>query len=151
MKVYIGADHRGYAMKGKVIKILEGLEIDVVDVGTHDSEQSSDYPKYAYKVAAGVAQSKTDRGILICMSGIGQSIAANKVRGAYAALCYNVESAKSSRVHNNANVLVLGTKIVKQKDLSKIIKIWLTTEFEGGRHRRRINQIKKMEKGGVLK
>ena len=83
----------------------------------------------------------------MCMSGIGQAMAANKVRGAYAALCYNAESAALSRKHNNANILVLGSKFVKPKDLAKILRTWLNTEFEGGRHRRRVNQIKKIEKG----
>ena len=147
MIVYIGSDHRGYKLKDYIKKILEKLEIDVVDVGTHDGPKSCDYPKFAYKVATPVAKSKNARGILVCLSGIGQSIAANKVKGAYAALCYNVNSAEMSRRHNNSNVLVIGVKITKKKDLPKIVKTWLTTEFEGGRHRRRINQIKKIEKG----
>ena len=146
MKIYIGADHRGYDFKVKIIKILNAGGHQVVDVGTYDNKISCDYPEFAYKVATEVAKSRKARGILVCMSGIGQAIAANKVKGAYAALCYNVESAKLSRMHNNSNILVLGAKSVKQKALSEIIEIWLNTEFEGGRHKRRFNLIKKMEK-----
>ena len=151
MKVYIGADHRGYDFKAKIITILESQGHSVVDVGTHEKSISSDYPRFAYKVATNVAKSRNSRGILVCMSGIGQAIAANKVKGAYAALCYNVESAKFSRLHNNSNILVLGAKSVDKKELSRIIKVWLNTEFEGGRHRRRFNLIKKMEKGLKIK
>jgi len=147
MKVYIGADHRGYDFKKKIIKILNGQKHDVVDMGSYEPTTSCDYPKIAYKVASKVAKLRNGRGVLVCMSGIGQAMAANKVRGAYAALCYNARSAALSRKHNNANILVLGAKFVKQREISKILKTWLNTEFEGGRHRRRVNQIKKMEKG----
>jgi RpiB/LacA/LacB family sugar-phosphate isomerase len=151
MKVYIGADHRGYAFKKKIVRILKNFGCAVVDMGTHDDVKSCDYPKLAYQVATRVAKSKNDRGMLVCMSGVGQTIAANKVKGAYAALCHTVEGAKLAREHNNSNILVLGAKFVKSKDLSKIIQTWLETEFEGGRHLRRINQIKRIEKGHVLK
>jgi ribose 5-phosphate isomerase B len=147
MKIYIGADHRGYHFKKKIQKILKDQGYDVLDVGTFDSTESCDYPHIAYKVASKVAQLRTSRGILVCMSGIGQAVAANKVRGAYAALCYNAASAALSRKHNNANILVLGAKFVKMKDLEKILKIWLSTKFEGGRHQRRVNQIRSIEKG----
>jgi RpiB/LacA/LacB family sugar-phosphate isomerase len=147
MKIFIGADHRGYRFKNRIMSLLNALGYDVVDMGTYDPAVSCDYPKIAYKVATKVAKSKDGRGILLCMSGIGQTIAANKVRGAYAALCYNVTSAALSRQHNNSNILVLGSKFVKPKDISRILRTWLTTKFEGGRHQRRINQIKKMEKG----
>jgi len=147
MKIYIGADHRGVQFKERIKKILSRHRVDVIDMGAYDDSQSCDYPKVAYKVAKAVAKSKTDRGILLCMSGIGQAMAANKVPGAYAALCYNVESAKLSRQHNNSNILVLGAKFVKQQSLPLLIKTWLTTEFEGGRHQRRLNQVKRIEKG----
>ena len=147
MKIFIGADHRGYQFKNKIIGLLEKQGHKVVDMGSYDSVSSCDYPKIAYKVATQVAKSRTGRGVLLCMSGIGQAMAANKVRGAYAALCHNVKSAELSRQHNNANILVLGSKFVNPKDLSKILRTWLNTEFEGGRHQRRINQIKKIEKG----
>lgn len=147
MKVYIGADHRGYDFKKKIVKILGDQGQNVVDMGAHDPAAAHDYPKIAYKVAREVARSRNGRGILVCMSGIGQAMAANKVRGAYAALCYNAESAALSRRHNNANVLVLGAKFVRAGELKRILQAWLNTKFEGGRHRRRINQIKRMEKG----
>lgn len=151
MKVFIGADHRGVDFKNKIKKILEKLGVETLDLGAYDAVQSCDYPKIAYKVAKRVTAEKNGRGVLLCMSGIGQAMAANKVPGALAALCYNVESAKLSRRHNNSNILVLGAKFVKQKDLPRLIKTWLTTEFEGGRHRRRLNQIKRIEKGLPLK
>ena len=147
MKVYIGADHRGVNFKAKIIGVLEKLGHEAVDVGAFDETKSCDYPKVAYQVGTNVAKGRTGRGILVCMSGIGQAMAANKVKGAYAALCYNAEAAKLSRQHNNANILVIGAKFVKQTELTKIVKSFLTTEFEGGRHQRRVNQIKKMEKG----
>ena len=146
MKVFIGADHRGYNFKKRIIAMLEKQGYSVEDMGSYDSAVSCDYPKIAYKVATRVARSQKDRGILLCMSGIGQAMAANKVRGAYAALCHNARSAMLSRQHNNANILVLGAKFTQPKELPKILKTWLTTEFEGGRHQRRINQIKKIEK-----
>ena len=147
MKIYIGADHRGFALKKHVTKILEDLKYDIVDMGVCQKDKVCDYPLIAQKVGRSVARSKTAKGILICMSGLGQTIAANKVRGAYAALCYNATTAKLSRLHNNANILVLAAKFVKQKDLKKILVTWLKTEFEAGRHLRRFNQIKKIEKG----
>ncbi len=147
MKVYIGADHRGVSFKEKIKKILNDQGHDPVDVGAYEVTASCDYPKIAYKVAKAVAKLRNGRGVLVCMSGIGQAMAANKVRGAYAALCYNADSAALSRKHNNANILVLGSKFVKPSEIGKILRIWLNTEFEGGRHRRRVNQIKKIEKG----
>ena len=150
MKIFIGADHRGVQFKEKIKGILAKLKVQVEDMGTLDESQPCDYPKVSYKVAKKVASTPNGRGILLCMSGIGQAIAANKVPGAYAALCYNVTSAKLSRQHNNSNILVLGAKFVKPRDLSRLIKTWLTTEFEGGRHQRRVNQIKKIEQGKKL-
>jgi len=146
LKIFIGADHRGYSYKEKIIKILKNLHYLVEDLGAYDDKMSCDYPQIAYKVAKRVAGSKSARGILVCMSGIGQAIAANKVRGAYAALCYNATSAKLSRAHNNANILVLSAKFVKASQLKKIIAVWLTTGFEGGRHERRVRQIRDIEK-----
>lgn len=147
MKIFIGADHRGIDLKKRVAQILKAQGLDVIDLGSHDAAKSCDYPKIAYTVANEVSKTRHSRGILVCMSGIGQAIAANKVRGAYAALCYNTESASLSRKHNNANILVMGSKFVKPKDIGRILQVWLNTEFEGGRHRRRFNQIRKMEKG----
>ena len=146
MKIYIGADHRGVELKEKIIKILNSLDHDVINCGTNDPHVSCDYPKIAYQVAAQVVKTKKSFGMLVCMSGIGHTIAANKVRGAYAALCYNAEAAQLSRQHNNANILVLGAKFIKPKDLKKIVTLWLSTSFEGGRHLRRFKQIQAIEK-----
>lgn len=146
MKIYIGADHRGFLLKDKIVKLLGRRGYAVEDVGTFDEANSCDYPKVAYRVAKAVAKTRGSRGILVCMSGIGQAIAANKVRGAYAALCYNAEVAALSRQHNNANILVLGAKFVKEKETPKILDAWLAAEFEGGRHGRRFKQIRKIEK-----
>ena len=146
MKIFIGADHRGYALKQKIGAILKKEGFSVVDVGTYEEGVPCDYPKMAYDVATKVAKSKDARGILVCMTGIGHSIAANKVPGAYAALCYNKEAAALSRQHNNANILVLGAKFVEESEMFEIIKIWLNEKFEGGRHLRRVKQIKAIEK-----
>ena len=145
MKVFIGADHRGFALKQKISEILKKQGYSVEDVGTYVPDEPCDYPKMAYAVATGVASSKGARGILVCMTGIGHTIAANKVPGVYAALCYNKEAAALSRRHNNANVLVLGAKFVGESAMFEIIKVWLAAEFEGGRHLRRVKQIKAIE------
>ncbi len=147
MKIYIGADHRGFKLKKKIAQILKSLGYETEDLGTNTDKVSCDYPKIAYQLASRVARSKQGRGILVCLSGLGQVIAANKVCGAYAALCCTSEAARLSRQHNNANILVLGAKFVKSGEIRQIVKIWLETEFEGGRHQRRVNQIKKIEKG----
>lgn len=147
MKIYIGADHRGFKLKEEIIKILKSFQYEVIDLGTDTDKVSCDYPKIAFELASKVAQSKQDRGILVCMSGLGQVIAANKVKGAYAALCSTSEAARLSRQHNNANILVLGAKFLKRNHIRPIVKTWLETEFEGGRHQRRVNQIKRIERG----
>lgn len=146
MNVYIGADHRGVSYKAKIIDILTELGHGVYDVGAYDSKASCDYPKSALEVGQAVAKNRNTIGILVCMSGIGQTIAANKVKGVLAALCYNPTAAKLSRQHNNANVLVLSSKFVKNNQLKRIIKTFIETKFEGGRHLRRVNQIRKIEK-----
>lgn len=146
MKIFIGADHRGFKLKKQLIRYLKSKKYDVVDVGTHTDEVSCDYPKISEKVAKAVTGTKNGVGILACMTGIGHSIAANKIRGARAALCYNKQAAFLSRSHNNANILVVGSKFVKPKDMAGIVTVWLKTSFEGGRHLRRVNQIKKIEK-----
>ncbi|MBL8014539.1 MAG: ribose 5-phosphate isomerase B [Candidatus Omnitrophica bacterium] len=145
MKIFIGSDHRGFALKQKIGAMLNDMKLPVVDVGTDREDVPCDYPKIAYEVSQNVAKSKNSRGILVCMSGIGHSIAANKVRGVYAALCYNKEAAVLSRQHNNSNVLVVGSKFVSENDIYEMVKIWLAEEFEGGRHLRRVDQIKAIE------
>ncbi|MBF0531583.1 MAG: ribose 5-phosphate isomerase B [Candidatus Omnitrophica bacterium] len=147
MKIFIGADHRGYLLKSKIVAILEKAGHDVVDAGTHTAQQSCDYPLVAYGVASRVSRDKNSRGILICMSGNGQVIAANKVKGAYAALCYNLASARLCRQHNNANILVIGAMSLKAAQLKTIVTTWLATPFEGGRHLRRFKMIQKIEQG----
>jgi RpiB/LacA/LacB family sugar-phosphate isomerase len=146
MKIFVGADHRGFQLKKKIDDILKGLGHEVVDLGTHQEGVDCDYPQIAYKVAVEVVRNPGSRGILLCMTGIGHSIAANKVPGIYAALVYNKQAAALSRQHNDSNVLVLGSKYVDTAEMSEIIKIWLLTEFEGGRHLRRKEQIQKIER-----
>ena len=146
LRIFIGADHRGFPLKERIVKLLSRRGCAVEDMGAFDGGRTCDYPRVARKVASAVARSKGSLGVLVCMSGIGQAIAANKVRGAYAALCYNAEAAALSRQHNNANILVLGAKFVKGKDIPGILDAWLNAEFEGGRHERRFKQIQKIEK-----
>ncbi|MBF0619552.1 MAG: ribose 5-phosphate isomerase B [Candidatus Omnitrophica bacterium] len=145
-KIFIAADHRGVALKTKIGEHLFRQGHEVADLGSHDEDCPCDYPKFSFLVANNVSGDPKARGILICMTGIGHSIAANKVPGAYAALCYNKEAAILSRQHNNSNILVLGAKFVSEKEMFRIIDAWLAAEFEGGRHLRRTKQIKDMEK-----
>lgn len=149
MKIFIGSDHRGVDFKAKIIQILQEEGYDVENCGTN-SEESCDYPRIASKVGHAVVHTSDARGILLCMSGIGQAIAANKVRGIRAALCYNSEAAKLSRQHNDANVLVLSAKFTPENELKNILNVWLTTAFEGGRHQRRVDLIGDLEDGKEL-
>jgi RpiB/LacA/LacB family sugar-phosphate isomerase len=145
VRIFIGADHRGYDLKKKITGILQKQGHDVVDSGTHVEGVDCDYPQISKDVAVQVVKHPESRGILVCMTGIGHSIAANKIPGAYAALVYNKEAAALSRQHNNSNILVLGSKFVDEPTMLEIINIWLTTAFEGGRHLRRKEQIQKIE------
>jgi uracil phosphoribosyltransferase len=145
MKIFIGADHRGYELKQKIAADLARQGHTVEDLGAFTADVPCDYPKLAYAVGVKVAKTKASRGILVCMTGIGHSIAANKIPGVYAALCYNKDAAALSRQHNNSNVLVVGAKFVSEAEIHEIIKVWLTAEFEGGRHLRRVKQIKAIE------
>lgn len=144
MKIAIASDHAGYKLKEYLKKILEKEGYEVVDLGTYSSE-SVDYPDYAAKLAKLVSKNLVEKGILICGTGIGMSIAANKFPGVRAAVCWSEETAALSRRHNDANILCLGGRVLKPEEAAKILKIWLSTEFEGGRHSRRIQKIKKME------
>jgi RpiB/LacA/LacB family sugar-phosphate isomerase len=146
MKIYTGSDHRGFQLKKFVDDALKGLGHEVVDLGTHAESIPCDSPEIAHKVGVQVVQNPGSRGVLLCMSGIGQSIAANKVPGIYAALVYNKEAAVLSRQHNDSNVLVMGSKFVDQSAMIDIIKAWLSTAFEGGRHLHRKEQIQDMER-----
>ena len=145
MKIFVGSDHRGFQLKKNVDGILKALGHEVVDVGTYTEGVDCDYPQIAYKVAVEVVRNPGSRGILLCMMGIGHSIAANKVPGVYAALVYNKEAALLSRRHNDSNVLVMGSQFVDEANMLEIIKIWLSTAFDGGRHLRRKEQIQKIE------
>ncbi len=146
MKIFVGADHRGFSLKKTVIAFLKKAGHDVIDAGTHVEGVDCDYPEISYAVATQVAKAPDSRGILLCMTGIGHSIAANKVPGAYAALVYNKEAAALSREHNNSNILVLGSKFIDEPGMLEIITIWLSTAFGGGRHLRRTDEIKRIEK-----
>ncbi|MBI4682870.1 MAG: ribose 5-phosphate isomerase B [Nitrospirae bacterium] len=144
MKVAIGCDHAGIAMKNEIIPILEELDVDWEDFGTK-CEESCDYPDYGEKVSEAVSKGNVDRGILICGTGIGMSIVANKFPGVRAALCSEDYSAKMSRMHNDANLLVLPGRIINGKTAEEIVKVWFKTDFEGGRHQRRLDKIKAIE------
>jgi len=146
MKISIGSDHAGFRLKETIKDFLKELGHEVEDFGTH-SEKSTDYPDFAEKVAMSVADKKSDFGILMCGTGIGMSIAANKVNGIRAALCMTPEYAKLSREHNDANILTLGARFLEEKEAKNIVKTFLETKFTGEkRHRRRIKKISKIEK-----
>jgi len=140
MNIAIGSDHAGYDSKESILKYLKLENHTVTDVGTFSSN-SVDYPDIAKKVAALVSQNKVDRGILLCGTGIGVSIAANKYSGIRAALCDTKELAELSRRHNDANILALGARFHTVEQLIEIIKVWLTTPFDGGRHIKRISKL----------
>ena len=140
MKIAIGCDHAGLELKNEIIKLLSGLGIDSIDYGTNTPE-SVDYPDFGEKVSGAVSSGEIERGILICGTGIGMSIVANKFPGIRASLCNDLFTAQMSRRHNDANVLVIGGRIVG-KDLAKeIVKTWVNTPFDGSRH---VNRLKKI-------
>lgn len=140
IKIAIGSDHGGFGYKASIIKALQVKGYDIVDMGTY-SPQSCDYPIIAKKVARAVAKGDFEKGILVCGTGIGMSMAANKVKGIRAAVCGDTFSARATRAHNNANILCLGQRVVGEGLALDIVDIWLTTKFEGGRHERRVNMI----------
>ena len=142
-KISIGCDHAGFEVKEMILNLLNEMGYEMIDFGTNSSE-SVDYPVYGIKVGESVASKQVDRGIVVCGSGIGISIAANKVRGIRAALCSTVEHAVLSRKHNNANVLAIGARLTKNQEIKEIVINWLNTSFEGGRHQERINLIEKI-------
>lgn len=148
LRVALGADHGGYLSKEILKKYLEVLGYRVVDVGTH-SEDSVDYPDFAVKVARRVASGEAERGIMIDGAGIGSSMVCNKVRGIRAALCYDKKTIENSRVHNNANVLTMGGPLHPPEELCEMVKLWLSTRFEGGRHWARVNKIMAVERGSM--
>ena len=150
MKIAIGADHGGYKIKEFLAKYLKKKGHAVKDFGTYSLE-SCDYPVFSYEVAREVAKGAAKRGILICKTGIGSAIAANKVKGARAAVCNSMLAAQMSRRHNDANILVFGSRFVSVSKAAKIAGVWLKTEFEGGRHKRRVDEIKDIENGKIKK
>ena len=144
MKIAIGSDHRGFQVKGKLIELLKQLGHEAVDMGTHSGE-SIDYPDVAAIVGRMTAAGEVDRGILICGSGIGMCIAANKIPGVRAAPCHDDLTAEMSRRHNDLNVLCLAADMLGEKLIDRMVEIWLATAFEGGRHARRVEKITQLE------
>ena len=144
MKIILGSDHRGFAAKQRLLKLLAALGHQPTDAGTFTNE-TADYPDYAFAVAQDVSAGRQDRGILICGSGIGMCIAANKVHGVRAAPCHDSVTAEMSRRHNDANVLCLSGDLLGEETIERIVKIWLETQFEGGRHAHRVDKIMKFE------
>ncbi|MBX5495791.1 MAG: ribose 5-phosphate isomerase B [Bryobacteraceae bacterium] len=145
MKIAIGADHAGFALKECLRDALRASGYEVVDFGTHTAD-STDYPDYAEAVASDVASGHSERGILVCSTGVGMSIAANKVPGIRAALAFNREGVRLVRSHNNANVLAIGAKFTDEAAARELVEVFLNTEFEGGRHARRLAKIAEIEK-----
>ena len=142
MKLVIGSDHAGIGLKKVIVETFNDIDFD--DVGTYSTD-SCDYPDYSKKVAEKVQSGEVDAGIVICGSGIGASIAVNKCSGIRAALCFNEYMAEMSKRHNNANVLALGARIIGEDVALAIVKRWISSEFEGGRHQRRIDKITMIE------
>ena len=140
MKIAMASDHGGYQLKEEVKKYLEDRGIEILDLGTN-SEESVDYPEYGHACGEAVASGKADRGIVCCGTGIGISIAANKVKGVRCALCTDVNMAVMTRKHNDANMLAMGGRTTDTKTALEITAAWLDTEFEGGRHQRRVDML----------
>ena len=139
-KICIASDHAGYNLKEYIKDFLINKNISIIDLGPIN-ENSVDYPDYAKKVSKRVKSKKSDAGILVCGSGTGMAITANKTKGIRASVCYNSKSTRLSRQHNNANIIALGSRLTKKKDVIKLISIFLKTRFEGGRHLRRVRKI----------
>lgn len=154
MKIAIGSDHAGFAVKEAIRQSLKQQAHDVADFGAYN-DKSCDYPDFALAVAREVSQGRAERGILICGSGIGMAIAANKVPGIRAVVCGDTQNAEMSRRHNDCNVLCLGARIISEAVCQNIVQVWLQTKFEGGRHQGRVDKITAMEHkicqgGGVI-
>jgi ribose 5-phosphate isomerase B len=144
MKIAIASDHAGFEGKERLKPVLDELGIQYEDLGTI-SEESVDYPDYARKVAEEVAQGNVEQGMLVCGSGTGMAIAANKVPGVRAAVAWNEEIARLAREHNDANVLSLGARVIPAEELPKIVRAWFAAKFDGGRHQHRIDKIHEIE------
>jgi ribose 5-phosphate isomerase B len=146
MRIAVGADHAGFRLKEEVEGLLDSLDVPYVDFGT-DSEASVDYPDIAVEVARSVASGEFDRGILVCGTGIGMAMAANKIRGIRAASVGDLQSARLSREHNDANILALGGRTTTADRAREIVRTFLTTSFEGGRHQRRVDKVMALDAG----
>src|SRR5437016_5233953 len=146
MKIAVGSDHRGFDVKRRIVSLLTTLGHQVVDVGPASAE-SVDYPDFAFEVATAVSSGRVERGILICGTGIGMCIAANKVPGVRAAPCHDSITAEMSRRHNDANVLCLSADLLGEELIDRMVKIRLETDFEAGRHARRVDKIVRFESG----
>jgi len=144
MRIAVGTDHRGFAIRSRVIELVEQLGHEVEDVGTFTGE-AVDYPDIAVQVAEKVGQGTADRGILVCGTGLGMCIAANKVHGVRAAPCHDDLTVEMSRRHNDANVLCLSADLLGERLIERMIELWLSTPFEGGRHARRVQKILDLE------
>jgi ribose 5-phosphate isomerase B len=140
MKIAIGSDHAGFRYKSLVKEFLTGLGHEVIDFGT-DSEEPVDYPLFIRPVALAVANGEVERGVVLGGSGNGEAMAANRVKGVRCALCWNLESARLARQHNDANVISLGERLLTKQEALEIVRVWLDTPFEGGRHLRRIQLL----------
>jgi ribose 5-phosphate isomerase B len=147
VRIAVGSDHRGVAMRGKIIELLQRLGQDVVDVGADEAQGPVDYPDIAAAVAGKVSGGEVERGILICGTGLGMCIVANKFPGVRAAPCHDDLTAEMSRRHNDLNVLCLSGDILGERLVDRLVSIWLHTEFEGGRHARRVRKIADLEQG----
>jgi len=145
MRIALASDHAGYAEKERLKGVLEGLGVEFDDLGTV-SEESVDYPDYARKVAEQVADGKVEQGVLVCGSGTGMAITANKVPGVRAAVAWSEETARLARQHNDANVLAIGARTTPPDDIPKIVRAWFGAEFQGGRHAARVEKISEVER-----
>ncbi|MDN3510201.1 MAG: ribose 5-phosphate isomerase B [Candidatus Jettenia sp. CY-1] len=150
MKIALASDHRGFDFKKRVTSMLTQMGHTVIDFGTTTDTESVDYPDFGIKAARAVGSGECNRGILICGTGIGMSLVANKVKGVRAALCHNLYTVEMSRRHNDSNVLCIGADIVDEELLEQKVKLWLETPFDGGRHARRVEKIMDAENEEVI-
>lgn len=145
MKIAIGSDHAGFEEKEKIKKTLDEIGVEYEDLGTNSTE-SVDYPTFGAKVGRAVASGAVEQGIVVCGSGIGIAMSANKIKGVRAAQAWNEETARLARRHNDANVLSIGARVIPEEEIPKIVKAWFGAKFEGGRHERRVEEISELEK-----
>ncbi len=145
MKIVIGSDHRGFHVKQRIGGLLRTLSHEVRDLGVASGDTSVDYPDFAFEAARLVGAGEADRGVLICGTGIGMCIAANKVAGVRAACVHDIITAEMSRRHNDANVLCMSADMLGEELIDRIVRVWLTTDFEAGRHQRRVEKIVQFE------